>query len=79
MLTSNHIQFSAYCHDCDMPIETIPATEENHRGIALNHSRECGHTCSLYKILGVLRNYEFVPTNKTEIARFLNGEEYEES
>ena len=75
MHTSDHIQFSAYCHECRTPIEVIPATEDIHRGLALNHSKGYGHTCSLYKITGVLRNYRFVPTNKTEVVRFSNGEE----
>ena len=75
MLTSNHEQFSAYCHECRMPMEIIPATEEDHRGMALNHSREYKHTCSFYKVIGIIRNYKFVPTEKIEVARFSNGEE----
>ena len=75
MLNSNHIQFSAYCHECDTLIEVIPATEDIHRGLALNHSKGYAHTCSLYRIAGVLRNYRFVPIDKTEVARFSNGEE----
>ncbi len=75
MLTSNHVLFSAYCHECRTPIEVIPATEDVHRGLVLNHSREYKHTCSLYKIIGVFRNYKFVPTDKIEVARFSNGDE----
>ena len=76
MLNSNYEQFSAYCHECDVPMAVLPATEEVHRKWALNHSKRHRHTCSLYMTTGVLnRNYKFVPTNEIEIARFLNGEE----
>ena len=75
MLNSNYEQFSAYCHECDVPMAVLPAPEEGHRKWALNHSKRYRHTCSLYMTTGVLRNYRFVPTNKTEVARFSNSEE----
>lgn len=73
MLTSNNIQFSAYCHECKKWFEVIPATKEGHRGMALNHSREFQHTCSLYKITGYLKGVKFEETDRTEVERFIGG------
>lgn len=73
MLTSNNTQFSAYCHECDEPFKVIPATKEGHRGLALNHSREFQHTCSLYRITGNLNGVKFVETDKIEVEKFIRG------
>jgi len=73
VLTSNQIQFSAYCHKCNISFDTIPATKENHTEWAFKHSKEFQHTCSLYRITGYLKGLKFEEIDKTEVEKFIDG------
>lgn len=58
MHTSDHIQFSAYCHECRTPIEVIPATEDLHHGLALNHSKGYGAKSRTTPFIEILTLYK---------------------